>query len=91
MDDWKPTTYDLQWQKEMLRIMKIGGMWVTTYGVYNKESENKIILIGINRDAPNWKEMISRTETVITMCGYEYEVNEILENGKDEGKFVFKN
>lgn len=55
MDDWKPTESDCQWTNMILTPIKIGGMWQTSYAIYQKTAALDLFLSAIKiEDQPHF-------------------------------------
>jgi hypothetical protein len=70
MDDWKPTTSDIEWTKNLVKSLKIGGIWQTSFAVFKKIDENNFIVQNINLDPNvNAEENIDKVEKVLNILG----------------------
>lgn len=40
-----PSERDYQWTENVFRVLRIGGVWASSFAVYRKENENVVALI----------------------------------------------
>lgn len=77
MTEFIPRESDKDWMKELFSSIKVGGTWVTSWGIYNKVDENTLAVVS---DCGNiWKprgeieENINRVKIVCEAIGVKFE------------------
>jgi len=49
---WIPTDEDIQWTRNLVRMLKNGGIWGTSYAIFKKLSNDEFELIEKNLSLP---------------------------------------
>lgn len=49
-DAFKIKDSDVDWMKGLMKALKVGGIWQTTFGTFKKTDENTLELIAINTE-----------------------------------------
>lgn len=72
-NEWEPTESDCQWVRETLRVIAIGGLWRTSFALYQKIGEHSLkLLTKIYAPRTNTDVNIARTEKILRLIGWEY-------------------
>jgi hypothetical protein len=74
MSNWTPDESDIEWTRDLVNSLKIGGFWGTSFAKFKKVSESKFTIEQINPD-PNVKadDNIEKVEKVFKILGIELE------------------
>jgi len=74
MPGFIPTESDKEWLKNLFGLIKVGGIWGTSWATYKKEDENTIVVIESNLmlSKENVEENIDRTKSVSEMIGLKF-------------------
>lgn len=67
---WTPSQFDIEWTKDLVRKLKIGGTWGTSFATFRKNSEFEFELLKINPDPrENALENIDKVEKTFKAIG----------------------
>ena len=68
--DWQPLPSDIQWTLNLVRSLKVGGTWGTSFARFKKVSENEFVLEDVNHDPFEMaEENIEKVEKVFSIIG----------------------
>ena len=71
---WKPSKSDIEWTLNMVKSLKVGGIWGTSFAQFKKVSEDKFVIEQINPDPKaNSLENIDKVEKVFKTLGIKIE------------------
>jgi hypothetical protein len=79
MTDWKPSPSDIDWQKNMLKMVAENGMWANSAGIYRVCHKDKTLTLTVKSpifDLPDVKEMHERIVVACKECGYTVKIQE---------------
>lgn len=56
MEEWKPSESDLDWTRNLIRMLKVNGVWATSYAIYtlNHNAHTITRIKSISRD--EWEQ-----------------------------------
>lgn len=67
-DEWKPSTEDIAWTRNTVSLLKIGGTWGTTFGIYTRTGEKEITLTLDESILPVSEEIRKRNQYRVRKC-----------------------
>ena len=66
-DNWTPSTADLDWTHNLIRIIKQGGLWGTSHAIYQLDHKHKTLIeVELDQDTKNHE----RVRTVFKILGW---------------------
>ena len=76
-DEWKPRTEDVEWTRMTVSLLKIGGTWGTTFGIYTRTGEKELTLtMDESLFLPDVEELRKRNQDRVKKCieamGWKY-------------------
>jgi hypothetical protein len=76
MTEFIPRESDKDWMKGLFGSIKVGGTWVTSWGIYNKVDENTLAVVDFPcelRQLAEVEENINRVKIVCESIGVKFE------------------
>jgi len=71
--EWMPKNEDIEWTRNLIRVLKIGGIWSTSYAIFKKLSNDEFELVekneGLSEDY--LEEEIKKVEICLNHLGFK--------------------
>jgi hypothetical protein len=82
VDKWKPRPSDVEWARDLILILKDGGGWGNSFGIYKLDKKEKTLML-IEVFDERWRETIhDRSIKVFAELGWK--VVDDTKKGKEE-------